>query len=588
VTALLWGAWLAPLVLAALVPAWRSERIVAHVAILAPLPALALALWAEPGESLHLPWVLFGMRLGLDETGRVFLLLTALLWTLGGAFSAGYLRGDPKLRRYVAFFLVTQAGNLLVVLCQDIATFYLGFALMTFSAFGLVVHDGTRKALRAGRVYIAMAILGEATLLVAFVLMAAIADSAEIESAVLATADHPAGAVIVPLLVLGFGVKAGLPLLHMWLPLAHPVAPTPASAVLSGSIVKAGLLGWLRFLPLGQVAYDWGMVLAAAGVVAMFGAVVLGLAQRDSKTALAYSTVSQMGYATVAVGAGLAAPQAWALLLPAVAVYALHHGLAKSALFLGVGVARSAALPRGVVALGLLLPAATLAGAPFTSGVLVKDVLGDALGTLDQPTVRWLLVLLPFAALGTSLLMARVLALAWREHGKSARHTGLAVPWAAALAAVAAAAWLAPAVVALEVPPAWKGVATLLGAWPVLAGFGIGALAVAFSRRRPRAGSRPRVPAGDVLVLIERWGWPVLRTALRVGFTLDARYERRQQAAAGAGEREEAKDRASDGAGFGVGGAGVQAAESKFETWISAGTALLALGALLVVALLAG
>jgi formate hydrogenlyase subunit 3/multisubunit Na+/H+ antiporter MnhD subunit len=574
-SALLWLSWAVPLGLAASIPLWRSPQALAHGLWLAPVPALVLAIFGGPLDTLQLPWVLFGTRLGLDGTARAFLLLTALLWSIGGAYSAAYLRGDPRIARYVGFFLVAQAGNLLLIVCQDIATFYLGFATMTFSAFGLVVHDGSRAALRAGRVYIAMAVLGEAALLVAFLLMAAVADTTEILTGVLATAGQPAGATVAVLLVLGFGVKAGVPLLHMWLPLAHPVAPTPASAVLSGAIVKAGLLGWLRFLPLGEATFDWGAVLAAAGVVAMFGAVLLGLAQRDAKTALAYSTVSQMGYATVAVGVGLVAPQAWPMLLPAVTAYALHHGLAKGALFLGVGIARAAALPRGLVLLAMLLPAATLAGAPLTSGVLVKEALTGAFGTLEQPWVRGLVVLLPFAAVATTLLMARVVALAWREHGSSDPRTGMVAPWGVSLAAVAAAAWLAPAVVALEVPPPWKGMATLLGAWPIVVGAAIAGLAMwmATDRTGRRAVHRLaqwRIAPGDVLVPLERSLAPLLRAALRLGLRLDARSRRQDPVA----RREPA--------------AAVDIAEARLETWVAAGAALLAIGLVLVLALAAG
>jgi formate hydrogenlyase subunit 3/multisubunit Na+/H+ antiporter MnhD subunit len=558
VNAMLVAAWFVPLLVAALLPLLRPAT-AARLASAAPLPALALAVFGTPGASFELPWLLFGVQVGLDDTGRVFLLLTALLWLLAGTSSAAYLRDDPALRRYLGFFLVAQAGNVGVVLAQDIASFYMNFAAMTFSAFGLVVHDGSRQALRAGRVYIAMAVLGESMILVALVMLAAHSDSAEIASAVIATASDPLGGTIAALLVAGFGVKVGVPLLHMWLPLAHPVAPTPASAVLSGSIIKAGLVGWLRFLPLGQAAFDWAPALVAAGVVAMFGAAIVGIAQRDSKTALAYSSISQMGYATVAVGAGLAAPQVWPVLLPVVVFHALHHALAKGALFLGIGIVRTAALPRGLWLAGLLLPAAALAGAPFTSGVLAKEALAGSLGAVELAWIDTLVSLLPFAALATTLLMARTVALAWREHGTVAAHSGLVLPWAAALVAVAAVAWLAPAVVALEVPPAWKGIATLIGAWPLVGGAAIALAALRYSR----VGVVP-IAAGDVLVPLERLIAPVLVAALRLGRRLDA--------GLGAAMPDAPLAKA-------------EAAEARLQTWLVAGGALFALAALLVLAL---
>jgi len=164
-----------------------------------------------------------------------------------------------------------------------------------------------------------MAVLGEAAL-VAGMLLAVHAASSHYLSDLAAVAP-PAAAI--PLLLLGFGIKVGMPLLHMWLPLAHPVAPVPASAVLSGVMLKAGLLGWLRFLPLGTAALpETGTLLLTAGLLAMFLGVAAGLCQREPKVLLAYSSISQMGFMTLAVGAGLLAPQLWPVLLPAVGLYA--------------------------------------------------------------------------------------------------------------------------------------------------------------------------------------------------------------------------------------------------------------------------
>jgi hydrogenase-4 component B len=150
-------------------------------------------------------------------------------------------------------------------------------------------------------------------------------------------AGAPGGELAAALLIAGFGVKAGLLGLHVWLPLAHPVAPTPASAVLSGAMVKAGLLGWLRFLPLGTAALPVvGATLVVLGLAGAFLAALAGVLQRDAKTILAYSTVSQMGLLAVGVGLALAEPAAWPLAAAALPLYALHHGCTKAALFLGV------------------------------------------------------------------------------------------------------------------------------------------------------------------------------------------------------------------------------------------------------------
>ena len=456
----------------------------------APLPALLLSVLTTPDWAIDLPGVLVGVRLGLDTTGRLFLFFTALVWLLAGLFARGWLRDDPRVSRFWAFFLATQAGNLGVCLALDAVSFYVFFALMSFAAYGLVVHTGSDDALRAGRVYLAMAVLGE-TLLVAGLLLAAGAAGTHHFAGLAATQMSNTAAA---LLIAGFGVKLGLPLLHMWLPLAHPVAPVPASAVLSGVMLKAGLLGWLRCLPLGaQALPDAGATLMLAGFIAMFLGVVAGLMQRNLKVLLAYSSVSQMGYLSLGVGAGLLSPAAWPLLLPALVFYALHHALAKSALFLGAGLIRThgANALRGAA---LAVPALALAGAPLTSGVLAKAELKQALTGLPGPWSDLVADLLPFAALGTALLMARLIWLAWRLPAPvdpAAAPRGLHAPWLLAVLASVLLPWsLASGEARIE---AFQFATLAAASWPLV-------LAVALAAAAPRLRLRaPALPPGDLL-----------------------------------------------------------------------------------------
>jgi formate hydrogenlyase subunit 3/multisubunit Na+/H+ antiporter MnhD subunit len=470
-------------------PAGRGLWI--RLAPLAPLPALLLALVGPSDQALDLPWMLLGTRLGLDDTGRFFLLFTALTWLAAGVYGHAYMSRDARRRGFWAFFLATQAGNLGVCLAQDAASFYLFFALMTFAAYGLVVHTRTDEAWRAGRVYLTMAVLGEVALVAG--LMLAVHSAGSHYTADLGRALLPASAV--GLLILGFGVKVGLPLLHLWLPLAHPVAPVPASAVLSGVMLKAGLLGWLRFLPLGhQALHEAGAALMALGLLAMFYGVAVGLAQRDIKVVLAYSSVSQLGFMTLGVGAGLLAPGLWPGLLPAIGLYALHHALAKSALFLAAGVALQAGGRPWVLA-GLALPALALAGAPLTGGWLAKTALKGGLAGLPASWGDAVGISLPLAAVGTTLLMARLLWLSSRLQGRpEAVVSGLAAPWLAWMVVGLVLPW--GLVRALALPADWTGLATAAG--PVLLGL---VLAMIASRVRMQA---PAIPPGDLVVPVER------------------------------------------------------------------------------------
>jgi hydrogenase-4 component B len=495
---------LLPLLIVPLVLFPASRAMALRLAPWTPLAGLIQALAAPADPHLDLPGVLLGTTLGLDDTGRLFLLFTSLVWLLAGWFALGWLRDDAGKHRFWAFFLAAQAGNLGVCLAMDAASFYLLFALMSFAAYGLVVHSGTAEALRAGRVYLAMAVLGEALLVAGILLAVGAADSHRLVNLATVPLSVPAAA----LLIAGFGIKVGVPLLHMWLPLAHPVALVPASAVLSGVMLKAGLLGWLRFLPLGAHAMpEAGTVLMGAGLAAMFLGVGAGLAQREPKVLLAYSSVSQMGFMTLGVGAGLSAPALWPLLLPAVGLYALHHALAKSALFLGAGLIRlHGARPARLTALAL--PALALAGAPLTSGMLAKTELKLALAQLAAPWPDVLAWVLPLAALGTALLMARLLWLLRDRYAAAAPPAGSALapgrldtPW---LLLVLASAGLAWAMAPQPLPQALSPGALLNAAWPPLAAATLGIVAL---RLRWRA---PALPPGDVLLPLH-WGLAYLK-----------------------------------------------------------------------------
>jgi formate hydrogenlyase subunit 3/multisubunit Na+/H+ antiporter MnhD subunit len=491
-----------PLFLALLTLAPGSRPTAMMFAPWAALPALLLSLWAEPGTVVKIPWLLLGTHLGVDATAQVFLLFTALLWLCAGVYARAYLTGDATAYRFFTFFLTALSGNLGLILAQDMVTFYLFFTLMSFAAYGLVVYDGSNTARRAGKVYLSLAIVGEILLVPGLLLIAQAAGVTEFRGMAVAVAEAPTRDLIIVLILVGFGIKVGALPLHVWLPLAHPAAPTPASAVLSGAMIKAGLLGWVRFLPLGEATLpSWGGLCLAAGLAAAFYGVAIGLTQDNPKTALAYSSISQMGFMTVGIGVGLSVPETWPATLAAILLYALHHGLAKGALFLGVGIARSApqeGWQRWLILAGLLLPALALAGAPLTSGAAAKLALKDVAVALPIFWSTWVNGLLPLAAVGTTLLMGRFLLLLYfsaEDHG--ARPTPLLwVPWAALLVGGLSLSWYFAAHSGAETFIKTPSFSTL---WPVL----VGALLswVAWRQRAMLAPIVVRIPPGDAM-----WG----------------------------------------------------------------------------------
>jgi formate hydrogenlyase subunit 3/multisubunit Na+/H+ antiporter MnhD subunit len=493
----------------------RGGRVALAIAPWMGLPALLLAALPVEYRSSQILWLLLETQVGLDPLGRLFLLFSALLWTVSGVYARAYI--EPQRQRgFMLFFLLTMVGNLALPIAADVATFYLFFALMTFAGYGLVVHQRGEAAERAGRVYIGLAVVGEAFLLAGLLLAVHSAGSLALAGIPAAVAVSPHVGPITGALLVGFGIKAGAVPLHVWLPLAHPVAPTPASAVLSGSMIKAGLLGWLRFLPLGETAMPgWGTAVIGFGVLATFFGVMVGMVQTDPKTVLAYSSISQMGVINVGMGIALASPASVVPAVGAVAMYAAHHGLAKGALFLGVGVAGAVdqrGAGRGFVALGLLLPALAIAGAPLTSGGVAKGELKTLLPFSPGPWPLWLEWLLPLSAFATTLLMARFLVLvaagAEDTQGHPV-HRGLIGPWAVLLAGVAFTLWLLPRFYPLEaaaVPglpePGYIGIDVL----PLAAG-GLVFWFLLRGRRWFRSrGEEPVVAAGDLIVYFERIG----------------------------------------------------------------------------------
>jgi formate hydrogenlyase subunit 3/multisubunit Na+/H+ antiporter MnhD subunit len=456
--------------------------------------------------------LLLGVHLGLDATAQIFLLFTALLWTCAGLFASAYVQRNHTRHLFFAFFLLTMSGNLGLILAQDMVSFYMFFALMTFAAYGLIIHERNEESYRAGRVYLSLAVIGEVFLVSALMLIAATTEDLRFPIANAGYANTPSQSVIIGLLLIGFGIKVGAVPLHVWLPLAHPVAPTPASAVLSGAIIKAGLLGWIRFLPLGQAASPgWSQVCIIVGICSAFYGVLIGLSQRQVKTILAYSSISQMGFLTIGIGLGLGAPEGWPVLLPMVCLYALHHGLAKGALFLGVGVAHM--LPTTVwtqrlVFAGLLLPALALAGAPLTSGAVVKGLLKEGLYFAPAPWSTWLKFLLPITAVSTTLLLGRFLFLMRSSEQHHAQHPSVGyviLPWAISLVAVVCTIWM-------SIPEAFTEAVgqtvTMATVWPVM--LGIILVGLVWQGRFVSLRLFPwHIPPGDILVAVTTLGQSV-------------------------------------------------------------------------------
>ena len=315
-----------------LVPALRE--LARTITPLAAAPALAAAALAIYGAPFGAELLALRVSLSLDQPGGLLLLAAALVWLIVSLFALREGQGRPNADRFAVSWLLTMAGSLGVFIAADLLTFYLVYALVSVPAYYLVAHDEEPSSLRAGGVYMAFALLGEAVLLIAFVMLAAGEPngSVQIRDVVAALPASPWREAALALIILGFGMKIALVPLHGWMPLTYTAAPIPAAAVLSGAGVKAGVIGLIRFLPLGAAFPGWGEALVWLGFISAFYGVAIGVTQRDPKTMLAYSSISQMGVIAAAFGMALAsADQAAAT---NVAFYAANHVLVKAALFL--------------------------------------------------------------------------------------------------------------------------------------------------------------------------------------------------------------------------------------------------------------
>ena len=400
------GAWLwllvplAPLLAAGALAIWH-ERAVGWL-WLACVPALVLVF--QPMPTLDLPMLWDGIRWGAsDNLSRAWLGFTALLWGCAGVFASSSQKDDPRRMRFWTFWLLALAGNLLLIIAADALSFYLGFSAMSLSAYGLIVHQGGPGPRRAGRLYLQLAICGEMALLAGLMLRSHAAGG---DFSFAAWQAVPMDGLTLLLLLIGLGLKAGFWPLHVWLPLAHPAAPAPASAVLSGAMLKAGLLGIWRCLPESDpLLTSWAEVLL---VMAIFGAIypaLMGLIAGKAKAVLAYSSVSQMGYLVILMALAWRHPQQHQAMTVVLMLYGVHHGLAKGALFLAAGLTHAGRLPR-LGWLLLALPALAIVGLPLTSGGAVKTALKDVwqAGEFDG----WL-IWLTVSSLTTALLLARAI-----------------------------------------------------------------------------------------------------------------------------------------------------------------------------------
>ena len=394
---------LLPLILALLMPLLRSG----HIMILAPLTALLAAFMIPVNSSVDLPWVLTGVYWQLDSISQIFLLFSALIWLVTSLYVV-FARDDQTNRViYRCLFMLAMSGNMLLIIAADMTSFYLGFAMMGLSAYGIILKP-SQRARRAARVYLGFTLVGELALFIAMLILFSSTGSMLFIDIQQQTIPDLA----VALLLLGFGIKLALPGLHLWLPLTYTAAPLISVAVLSGPMMNAGLLGWIRFLPPGaENLQTWGGVLIWLGVAGLVLGSILALMQYRASAILAYSSIAKMGLLSSFFGYALAHPEQADIVIGAVVLFAMHHLLVKSALFIGLNDYQQR-YGDSWVYYGLVVLSLSLIGLPFSGGSGAKSA-------LDLATEGDLSLLLILSGFATALMMMHFLRTLNKQASKS-------------------------------------------------------------------------------------------------------------------------------------------------------------------------
>jgi len=375
---------------------WLGAGSVVIAAVSGCLPAIQVLLRGST-QQFRLPWLVpFGeFFIELDPLSAWFLLPTLLLAALSAIYGVGYLRtwqGRRSLGPVWFFYCLLVLSMMLVLLARNAVLFLMAWELMALASFFLVTFEHEREAVReAGWIYLVATHLGTAFLLAFFLLLAR--ETGSMDFTIWAEKGVPAAGlanVLFLLAVIGFGTKAGFMPLHVWLPEAHPAAPSHVSALMSGVMIKTGIYGLLRALTfLGAPPLWWGWGLIAIGLTSGVLGVLFALAQHDLKRLLAYHSVENIGIITLGLGTGLLGVSTNSPVLVVLGfggglLHVVNHALFKGLLFLGAGAVLHGTGTREIDHLGGLLKRMPWTAATFLIGAVAISGLPPLNGFVSE------------------------------------------------------------------------------------------------------------------------------------------------------------------------------------------------------------
>lgn len=327
------------------------------------LAAAIRVLWSGTAISLNVPWqVPYGsFYVEMDGLSALFLIPVFIVCSIAAVYGCGYMTAfkDRRLGIPTFFFNLLAAGMAMVVMARNGVLFLVAWEVMSLASYFLVTFEDEHESVRqAGWIYLVATHIGTAFLLAFFVTLGkynGTMDFAPVE------VYGKAFSFLFLLALVGFGTKAGIMPMHVWLPEAHPAAPSPVSAVMSGVMIKMGIYGIIRTLTiLPDVLIQWGWLLIALGVISGILGILFALAQHDIKRMLAYSSVENIGIILIGLGLGIVgmanqSPTLAVFGFAGALLHVINHSLFKSLLFMGAGAVVHATGTRCMDVLGGLM-----------------------------------------------------------------------------------------------------------------------------------------------------------------------------------------------------------------------------------------
>ena len=376
----------------------RDLAVIACCAIVFAAAALALVLVAR-GKTFAsgIPGFCgFGLSFELDGFRALYALIGGVMWLATSMLSKQYFAHHYHNRnRYYFFFLMTLGATLGVFLSADLFTTFIFFEVMSFTSYTWVAHDETPGALRAAQTYLAVAVIGGMVMLVGlFLLKFTLGTLAigELHAAAKGCQDKGTLWAAAVCILLGFGAKAGMFPLHIWLPKAHPVAPAPASALLSGILTKTGVFGVIVVSAnIFREDAAWGRLLLCLALITMLGGAVLAVFSVNLKRTLACSSMSQIGFILTGIAMSCLLGEENALAARGALLYMLNHSLFKLVLFMAAGVVymnlhklhlddvRGFGRGKPLLHFAFLMGAVGLMGVPLFSGYVSKTLIHEGI-----------------------------------------------------------------------------------------------------------------------------------------------------------------------------------------------------------------